>query len=313
MAQIPGVPSNLTMQQRMVVAQARSEYGFHLIFNEPLNARDKDFRIELQKKCQKGSKITVVCAILKDSFMEMCYEALDDSNKYFYWRRDPVDFKLHVGSKHLQYDHHHRVDLKLSSNKIDAGTMHVMQLEWKSDDHIQFYLNGTALVTDKVSGSMLKDCARLVPGTDTLQDTSKLMRSFIAYEVHHTSTNKMTLTDLNNNYVLPAQYVVGAGGILRFTGTCLMREAPTGQIHVSYDGKLAAELKQLQENQQMTVVVRIHANRMVISLLGAPNPAKPVSVTLTRNTTDKTIKPISVSRNLQTHTVEIYTGLAMDA
>lgn len=312
MAQIPGVPSNLSMDQRIVVAKTRSEYGMHLIFNEPFSAVDKDFRIEFKNKCRKGSKITVVCEILANSFMEICYEAIDDSNKYFYWRRDPVDSKLHVGNKHLEYDSHHRYDLKLSSSEIDSGAMHVMQLEWKSDDNIQFYLNGTALVSDTVSGSMLKDCARLVPGTDTVGDTTKLMRSFIVYEVHHTSTDQMTLTDVDHSYLLPAQYVVGAGGIVRFTGKCIMRENPTGQIRVSYDGTVAAQLKTLQNNKEMTVVVSIHANQMAISLLGAPNPGKPVTVALTRNTTDETIKPILVSRNLQTHTVEIYTGLTMD-
>ncbi|KAL1448721.1 hypothetical protein MTO96_028157 [Rhipicephalus appendiculatus] len=274
------------MDQRMVVAKARSEYGFHLIFNEAFNACDKDFRIEFKNKCKKGSMVTVVCEILKDSFMEICYETLEDSNKYFYWRRDPVDSLLHVGNKHLEYDSHHRYDLNLSSTRIDAGHIYVMQLEWKSDDSIQFYLNGKSLVTDTVSGSMLKDCARLVPGTDTVEDTSKLMHSFIVYEVHHTSADQMTLTDVNHSYNLPALYVVGAGGILRFTGKCIMRENPTGEIHVSYDGRLAAQLKQLQQNQQMTVVVRIHADRMAISLIGAPHhPAKPVSATLTRNTT----------------------------
>ncbi|KAH6926557.1 hypothetical protein HPB50_019764 [Hyalomma asiaticum] len=305
MSQLPGVPTKLTMQKRAYITETRKEYGMHIIFNEPFDASQRDFRIEFKDKCKKESKITLVVQIINNKHMEICYEAIDDSNKYFYIRRDPEDDQLHVGSKHLQYKNHHRYDIPLKNTAISRGEIHILQLEWKSNDIIEFSLDHTALVSSAVSGQILKDCARLVPGVDTQADTTKMMHGFIVYEVHHTSSKQMTLTELNHSYLLPAQYVVGAGGIVRFTGKCIMRETPTGQIRVSYGGKIAAQLKGLQRNKEMTVVILIHANQMTISLLGAPNPAAPVAVTMERNTADNSIKAIEVSRNLQTHTLEI--------
>ncbi|XP_054928450.1 uncharacterized protein [Dermacentor andersoni] len=310
MAQMPGLGKRITTAQRVVIAAARKEFGMHLIFNEPINALDKDFRVEFKNKCVKESKITVVLEILPSKFMELCYETVEDSNKYFYVRQDPQDSKLYVGSRYLQHNNHHRYDLTLKKPITISRKIYVIQLEWNSSNKIQVYLDGTPTVASSPAATMLKDCARLVPGEEFIGDTSKKMHGFIVYEAHHTSPKQMTLTELNHSYTLPPQYVIGAGGVVRFTGKCIMRESRTGEIRVLYGGQLAATLEGLQRNKDMTVVILFHFDKMAISLLGAPEPESPVVVPLTRSAADPTLKEITVSRNLQTHTVEIYTGLS---
>ncbi|XP_070377329.1 uncharacterized protein [Dermacentor albipictus] len=251
MAQMPGLGRRITTAQRVLIAEARKEFGMHIIFNEPINALDKDFRVEFKNKCAKDSKVTVVLEILPSKFMELCYETVEDSNKYFYVRQDPQDRKLYVGSKHLQHSNHHRYDLTLKKPVTMSSKIYVIQLEWNSSNKIE-----------------------------------------------------------NHSYTLPSQYVVGAGGVLRFTGKCIMRESRTGEIKVFYGGQVAATLGGLQMNKDMTVVILFHADKMAISLLGAPVPKSAVVVPLTRSAADPTTKEITVSRNLQTHTVEIFTGLS---
>ncbi|XP_070385830.1 uncharacterized protein [Dermacentor albipictus] len=310
MAQMPGLGRRITTAQRVLIAEARKEFGMHIIFNEPINALDKDFRVEFKNKCAKDSKVTVVLEILPSKFMELCYETVEDSNKYFYVRQDPQDRKLYVGSKHLQHSNHHRYDLTLKKPVTMSSKIYVIQLEWNSSNKIEVYLDGTPTVASSPAASILKDCARLVPGEEFVGDKSKKMHGFIVYEAHHTSPKQMTLTELNHSYTLPSQYVVGAGGVLRFTGKCIMRESRTGEIKVFYGGQVAATLGGLQMNKDMTVVILFHADKMAISLLGAPVPKSAVVVPLTRSAADPTTKEITVSRNLQTHTVEIFTGLS---
>ncbi|XP_049526553.1 uncharacterized protein LOC125946722 [Dermacentor silvarum] len=311
MSQVPGFGKRIGNAQRLAIAGARKEFGMHVTYNEPFNAEAKDFRVEFKNKFVKDSKITIVLEVLTNKYMEICYEALEDSNKYFYVRQEPLDGKLYVGSKHLQYSNHHRYDLPLKrAVTVIRGRIYVIQLEWKSDDKIEFYLDGEAFLSSRPAGSILKDCARLVPGEEFVGDTTKKMRGFKVYEVHHTSYKKMTLTEPNHSYTLPAQYIVGFGGLIRFTGTCRMREKSTGEIKVYYGGQVAATLGGLQKDQEMMVVIHFHADRMAISLLGAPVPKSAIVISLTRSSADPMIKDIKVTRNLQTHTVEVYTGLS---
>lgn len=311
MSQVPGFGKRINTSQRLAIAGARKEFGMHITYNEPINAEEKNFRVEFKNKCVKDSKITIVLEVLTNKYMEICYEALEDSNKYFYVRHEPSDGELHVGSRYLQYSNHHRYDLPLKkTTAVSRGKIYVIQLDWKSDGKIEFYLDGEALLSSRPSGTILKDCARLVPGEEFVGDTTKKMRGFKVHEVHHTSSKMMTLTELNHSYTLPAQYIVGFGGLIRFTGMCRMREKSTGEIKVFYGGQVAATLAGLQKDQEMTVVIQFHADKMAISLLGAPVPKSAIIISLTRSSADPMIKDIKVSRNLQTHTVEVYTGLS---
>ncbi|XP_050037058.2 uncharacterized protein [Dermacentor andersoni] len=312
MSLLPAAPKKLSSGGQKVIAAARQEFGMHMYFNEPFSAATKDFRVELSQKFAKNSKLTIVVEVLPDSFMEICYETLEDSNRYFYVSRDPVDGKLYAGTKLLEYPYnHHRQDLPLNKTKLDTGKPYVIQLEWKADDSIEFYLDGSASITGtKPAGTMLKDCARLVPGELFPGDTSKTLRGFTVYEVHHSSPTWESVFEENYSYTLPAQYVLASNVLMRISGKCIMREYRTGEIKVYYDGQVAAILRRLQKNKPMTVVIKLSATEMIISLVGAPVPAPPVTVPLVRSTVEPSLKVIRVTRNLQTHNVEIISGIS---
>ncbi|XP_049526554.1 uncharacterized protein LOC119457966 isoform X2 [Dermacentor silvarum] len=194
MSQVPAMPRNVSSGGQRVVTAVRREFGMHVYFNEPFNADQKDFRVEFSRKFVKNSKLTIVVEVLANRYMEICYETLENSDKYFYLSRDPIDAKLYAGTKLLHLTHHHRQDLPLSNNTFDSGKPLVFQLEWRSDDKIEFYVEGKASITGtKPSATSLKDCARLVAGEQFVGDTSKDLRGFKVYEVHHTSTRWQTL------------------------------------------------------------------------------------------------------------------------
>ncbi|KAL1448722.1 hypothetical protein MTO96_028158 [Rhipicephalus appendiculatus] len=310
MSSVPALPANLTPKQQTTVSAVRQEYGFHVVFKDAFKADDKDFRIEFPKKFVKDSKLTIVFEVSDKGHMELDYETLEDSNKYFYVRRDPYDDRLYVGTRGLEKWYNHSLDLPLTATTLDTGKPQVFQVEWKSDNKIEVTLNGTSLVpsASKLNGALLEDCARLLTGELYIGDTTKTLRGFKVYEVHHTSADMMTLTDENLSYTLPALYVMGSVGVVRFSGKCIMRESPTGEIRVQYDGQHAAALRRLQRNMPMAVVVGFNASRMILSLVGAPNPAKPVSIPLPQSSGEPSIKHIRVSRNLQTNNVEVYVG-----
>lgn len=305
------MPRNVSSGGQRVVTAVRREFGMHVYFNEPFNADQKDFRVEFSRKFVKNSKLTIVVEVLANRYMEICYETLENSDKYFYLSRDPIDAKLYAGTKLLHLTHHHRQDLPLSNNTFDSGKPLVFQLEWRSDDKIEFYVEGKASITGtKPSATSLKDCARLVAGEQFVGDTSKDLRGFKVYEVHHTSTRWQTLFEENYSYTLPAQYALAANGLIRFSGKCIMREHRTGEILVYYEGKVAAKLLRLQKNKDMTVVIKLTATEMIVSLIGAPIPAAPLTVSVDRTTGEPSVKPIRVTRNLQTHNVEIISGVS---
>lgn len=308
MSWIPGLPDGLTVTQRALLAAARSEFGIHFSFSEPLDVMSKDLKIDFPKKCHRNTKITVLVKILKNSYMDLWYQALEDSNRYFYIRRDPEDNKLYVGTKWLRYSNHHRYHLKTNTTTIDADNFHVIQIEWKNSGNVEVYLNGSAILNESLSGDYIKDCARLVHGQEFVGDTGKRMRGFLVYDVHHASPDKTVLTDKNLSYTLPPQFLVAVGGVVRFTGTCIMRESPTNNILVSYAGQLGAKLGGLQRNKQMTVQLKFHVDKIMVSLEGAPNKLIPRTISLADNATMKEIK---ISRNLQVQNVHVYTGLAV--
>ncbi|XP_070385836.1 uncharacterized protein [Dermacentor albipictus] len=252
MSLLPAAPRNLSSGGQKAIAAARKEFGMHMYFSQPFSAATKDFRVELSRKFAKNSKLTIVVEVMPNSFMEICYETVEDSNRYFYVSRDPVDGKLYAGTKQLQHPYnHHRQDLRLNKTKLDTGKPYVIQLEWKADDKIENY-----------------------------------------------------------SYTLPAQQVLASNVLMRFSEKCIMREHRTGEITVYYDGKVAAILKRLQKNKPMTVVMKFSATEMIISLVGAPVPAPPVKVPLVRSTVEPSLKAIRITRNLQTHNVEIISGIS---
>ncbi|XP_077523946.1 uncharacterized protein LOC144135061 [Amblyomma americanum] len=307
MASLPGLPQGLTIQQRDALAKARNEFGIHFSFSEPLDVMNKALNIDFPKKCLRDSKVTVLVKISKNGYMDLWYQTLEDCNKYLYIRRDPQDDKLYVGTKWLQYNNNHRYHLKTKVTGIDHDKFHVIQIEWKKDNNLEVYLNGSAILGERVPGTIIKDCARLAHGQEFVGDASNKMRGFLVYDVHHASADRTVLMDKNLSYTLPPQFLVATGGVIRFTGTCIMREKPTANIIVYYDNAVAAKLGGLQRNKEMTVELKFHADKIVVSLEGAPNKLTPKNVTLSDNTT---VKAIKISRNLQVQNVYIFTGLA---
>ncbi|XP_070377326.1 uncharacterized protein [Dermacentor albipictus] len=290
MSLLPAAPRNLSSGGQKAIAAARKEFGMHMYFSQPFSAATKDFRVELSRKFAKNSKLTIVVEVMPNSFMEICYETLEDSNSYFYVSRDPVDGKLYAGTKQLQHPYnHHRQDLRLNKTKLDTGKPYVIQLEWKADDKIE---------------EDVEDGQPLPASTAGWRIIFRMIANNGWSLIHSQSAPQ------NYSYTLPAQQVLASNVLMRFSGKCIMREHRTGEITVYYDGKVAAILKRLQKNKPMTVVIKFSATEMIISLVGAPVPAPPVKVPLVRSTVGPSLKAIRITRNLQTHNVEIISGIS---
>lgn len=293
--------------QLTALTLGRSQFGLHYKLAEPYDVSTKELLLPLPKPFAKDSTVTVGLEITDKKFMELCYEAIDDRNKFLYVRLDPEDSLLYIGTKLVLHQNLHRYDLEVKKDaaafKNFKSGLHVVQFRWdKASDKLQILLDGENVLKQQVDGNLFSNFANIANGEEYMGDKGTRMRDFRVHEVHFTSPDAAVLTDQNATFYFQPYFHVGAEGSIVFKGLFKPREKKTNEIAVKYEGKEVAGLRGMTKKNPVTITIKFTQDSYSVELEGAE--AKP---TVVQGKLDK-IGMFTISRNMIVQDTAVFTG-----
>ncbi|XP_077536704.1 uncharacterized protein LOC144149033 [Haemaphysalis longicornis] len=298
---------NWSPKQRSALQLGRSQFGLHYKLTKPYDVQTEDLMVPLPKTFAKDTMVTVGIDILPDKFMELCYEAIDDRNKFLYVRLDPEDNQVYIGTKLVLHQNLHRYELEL--NKDSPGYKNfkrgprVIQFRWdKGSDKLQVLLDGENVLKQQVNGSLFNNFANVAQGEEYMGDKGRKMCGFRVHEVHFTSPDVSVLTDQNATFYFKPYFHVYAEGSIIFKGIFKPRQKKTNEIEVLYEGERITGLKGAKKNEKVTVTIKFGEGFFTVEMEGSKNDR-----VLDMGELDK-IGMFAINRNMIVQDVAAFTG-----
>lgn len=263
--------------------------------------------VELPKVFAKDTMVTVGIEILRDKFMELRYEAIDDRNKFLYVRLDPGDSQVYIGTKLVLYQNYHRYELELnkdsSAYKNFKRGLRVIQFHWdKNSDKLQVLLDGDNVLKQKVTGALFKNFANIAEGEEYMGDKGLTVRGFLVHEVHFTSPDLAVLTDQNATFYFQTSFLVRPEGSINFKGIFKPRQRKTNEIELLYMGKRVTGLKGAKSNEEVTVTLKFMDKSYSVQMSGSKYAPRVVKEDMSK------IGMFVINRNMIVQDVIVFTG-----